>query len=157
MVIAAVGKLKPGAERELASRYTERANQLGRGLGIELATREVSESRAERPADRIAEEAATLSKQVGKGSINVALDETGTPISSAAFAVTIADWRDRSVAEICFLIGGADGLAEELRARSALVLSFGAMTWPHHLVRGMLGEQIYRALTILTGHPYHRG
>ncbi len=87
----------------------------------------------------------------------VALDETGKSIGSAAFAEQIGRWRDESVADAVFIIGGADGLSPELRRRARLSVAFGAATWPHQMVRVMLLEQIYRAATILAGHPYHRG
>jgi len=156
LTIAAVGKLKAGAERELTERYVERAGQLGRNLGIEVIAREVSEGRADRPADRIAEEGDSLRSNVGDGAIVVALDEAGKAFGSADFSDRIAEWRDRSVPEIAFVIGGADGLSPGIKERADLVLAFGAMTWPHQLARAMLAEQIYRALTILVGHPYHR-
>ena len=91
------------------------------------------------------------------GEMMVALDETGKSIGSAAFAEQIGRWRDESVADAVFIIGGADGLSPELRRRARLSVAFGAATWPHQMVRVMLLEQIYRAATILAGHPYHRG
>ena len=87
----------------------------------------------------------------------MALDERGRSLSSAAFADYLGRRRDEGVADLAFVIGGADGLAERVRSRADLVLSLGAPTWPHLLVRGLLAEQLYRAQSILAGHPYHRG
>jgi 23S rRNA (pseudouridine1915-N3)-methyltransferase len=88
--------------------------------------------------------------------VTVALDRRGRQMDSEAFARQLARWRDQSVADVAFLIGGADGHAEALLKKASLVLSFGAMTWPHQLARAMLAEQIYRGQQILAGHPYHR-
>jgi len=86
----------------------------------------------------------------------VALDERGQNIDSATFAGHLGRWRDESVANTIFLIGGADGLSPDLRRRAKLSIAFGPATWPHQMVRVMLLEQVYRAATILAGHPYHR-
>jgi 23S rRNA (pseudouridine1915-N3)-methyltransferase len=86
----------------------------------------------------------------------VALDETGQTMTSAAFASLLETWRDSGVREARFLIGAADGLTSDERASADLIWSFGAMTWPHLLVRAMLAEQLYRATSIIAGHPYHR-
>ena len=88
--------------------------------------------------------------------ITVALDETGTQIGSTDFATKIEGWRDSGTRECRFLIGAADGLSDEERASATLLLSFGKATWPHMLVRAMLVEQLYRATSIIAGHPYHR-
>lgn len=102
-------------------------------------------------------EAELLLDKVPAGAIVVALDEVGKTLSSRAFATRIGAWRDDGQACVAFLIGGADGLDDTVRARADLILSFGRMTWPHLMVRGMLAEQLYRAQQILAGHPYHRG
>jgi 23S rRNA (pseudouridine1915-N3)-methyltransferase len=86
----------------------------------------------------------------------IALDESGVTMGSTAFAKLIENWRDSGVREARFLIGAADGLSTEERASADLIWSFGAMTWPHLLVRAMLAEQLYRATSIIAGHPYHR-
>ncbi len=86
----------------------------------------------------------------------VALDERGKALSSRELAKRIGGWRDEGRGCIAFLIGGADGLDNTVRARADLTLSFGRLTWPHLLARGMLAEQIYRAQQIIAGHPYHR-
>lgn len=157
LTIAAVGRLKADAEKTLSERYVERAQKAGAQLGLSLAVRETGESRAARAADRKREEASALMALVPHGAILATLDEHGTAITSEAFADRIGRWRDGGTAEIAFLIGGADGLDPELVAKASLVLAFGPMTWPHQFVRAMLSEQIYRAFTILAGHPYHRG
>jgi 23S rRNA (pseudouridine1915-N3)-methyltransferase len=86
----------------------------------------------------------------------VALDEIGTGLSSDGLAQKIGGWQDQGVRDLTFLIGGADGLSPELLKCADLVLSLGAMTWPHMMVRVMLAEQLYRASTLISGHPYHR-
>ena len=157
LVVVAVGRLKAGPERELAERYRERAVKTGRATGFKaLDIIEIAESRAARPAERMAEEGAALAKAAPGDAVRIALDERGTPLTSDAFAQRLARWRDDGRGAACFLIGGADGLAEAVRGGCDLVLSFGATTWPHQLVRIMLLEQVYRAMTILSGHPYHR-
>lgn len=101
-------------------------------------------------------EAALLEQAAPKGAVLVALDGGGKNLSSDKLAEKLGAWRDQGRAEIAFLIGGADGLLPALTAKADLVLSLGAMTWPHLLARVMLAEQIYRAQQILAGHPYHR-
>ncbi len=157
IVIAAVGKLKDGPERELVARYAERAAQAGRALALgPVDMREISESRAKRAEDRKREEAAALTALVLPGAPVIALEESGKSLSSLEFAGKLGRWRDDGAPAAQFLIGGADGLDPALVKNAALVLSFGRMTWPHQIVRALLSEQIYRAATILAGHPYHR-
>ena len=103
-----------------------------------------------------AREGEALLAAVPDGARIVALDERGKSQTSEAFAKRLGIWRDDGVRAVAFLIGGADGLDESLRKRADMVVSFGALTWPHMLVRALLAEQLYRAHTILTGHPYHR-
>ncbi len=93
---------------------------------------------------------------VPAGTIVVALDETGAQLTSFQFAKKIEHWRDNGTRELRFLIGAADGLTAEERAAAHETLAFGAATWPHMLVRAMLAEQLYRATSIIAGHPYHR-
>jgi 23S rRNA (pseudouridine1915-N3)-methyltransferase len=157
VVVAAVGRLKAGPDRELAERYRDRAAKAGRAFGIRgLEIIEVRESRAREAERRITEEAMALAGVVPDGAVAVLLDNRGENLSSDSFAGRLRGWREGGREAVCFIIGGADGLAAALRERADLVLAFGSTTWPHQLVRIMLMEQIYRAITILSGHPYHR-
>jgi 23S rRNA (pseudouridine1915-N3)-methyltransferase len=157
IVVAAVGRLKAGAERELAERYRERAAKTGRVLGIrDIEVIEVRDSRAREPERRILEESIAVASVIPDGAVTVTLDGRGDNVSSESFAGRLRAWNDAGRASVFFAIGGADGLGEVLRQRADLSLAFGTATWPHQLVRIMLLEQIYRAFTILSGHPYHR-
>jgi 23S rRNA (pseudouridine1915-N3)-methyltransferase len=157
LVIIAIGRLKQGPERELAERYRERFDDIGRKLGFRgLEIHEIPESRARDAASRITEETTAISAAIPAKSALVVLDERGENIDSAAFARHLGAWRDQSVANTIFVIGGADGLSPDLRRKAKLSMAFGSATWPHQMVRVMLLEQIYRAATILAGHPYHR-
>jgi 23S rRNA (pseudouridine1915-N3)-methyltransferase len=158
IVIAAVGRLKGGPETELAERYRQRAEQSGRSLGLRaVEIIEIRESRADDAQKRMLEESIALANVIPEGAATVILDERGDTIASARFAAQLSQWRADNRTAVVFVIGGADGLAASLRDKAAVKLSFGAATWPHQLVRVMLLEQIYRAITILSGHPYHRG
>ncbi|MBF0251908.1 MAG: 23S rRNA (pseudouridine(1915)-N(3))-methyltransferase RlmH [Alphaproteobacteria bacterium] len=141
--------MKTGAERDLFDVYAGRLNP-----APEL--REVEEKRRLEGPRLKAREAELLLGATPDGAMVVALDERGRQMSSRAFADRLGAWRDEGVRDVAFLIGGADGLDESVRAKADLILSLGEMTWPHMLVRGMLAEQIYRAHAILSGHPYHR-
>ncbi len=157
LVLICVGRSKAGAEKELALRYVERANAAGRAIGFSsIEMRELDESRARRPQDRKADEARAILAALPAGSELIALDETGKLLASRDFAAQLGNRRDQGVASLALAIGGADGLAPEIRNAAALVLSFGPMTFPHQLVKIMAAEQLYRAVTILSGHPYHR-
>ena len=154
--LIAIGRLKDGPERDLCSRYHERALGLGRGLGLagpDIV--EIGESRARRSDERRAEEAKLIGERLPPGLV-IALDERGKSMGSEAFAARLANARDAGTPAATLLIGGADGLAEPLRARADIVLSFGALTMPHQIVRALALEQLYRAMTIMAGHPYHR-
>ena len=156
VTIAAVGRMKAGPERDLLDRYVDRTAKQGRGLGItRLDLRETSESRSPRAEDRKAEEAAALLDGLAERTAVVALDERGRTMDSDTFAAWIGTRIDEG-RDLAVLIGGADGHGEAVRARADLVLAFGAMTWPHQIVRILAAEQLYRATTILAGHPYHR-
>ncbi|WP_457105063.1 23S rRNA (pseudouridine(1915)-N(3))-methyltransferase RlmH [Methylobacterium sp. P5_C11] len=159
LILAAVGRLKAGPERELASRYRDRAAQLGRGLGFPACDSvEVPESRARRAVDRCAEEAAAITAHLAPGGVLIAYDERGrADLGSEALADRIATWRDAARPALVVMIGGPDGLDASIRTKAELILSFGAATLPHGLVRVLAFEQLYRSLTILAGHPYHRG
>jgi 23S rRNA (pseudouridine1915-N3)-methyltransferase len=157
LAVICIGRLKQGPERELAERYRVRFDDIGRKLGFRgLDVHDIAESRARDAGTRIAEEAAAISALLPDKSTLVALDERGKNVDSASFAQQLGRWRDEGIAHTVFVIGGADGLSPELQRRASLRMAFGAATWPHQMVRVMLLEQIYRAATILAGHPYHR-
>jgi 23S rRNA (pseudouridine1915-N3)-methyltransferase len=157
ILIAAVGRLKQGPERDLAERYRKRAADFGRKLGLQaFDVVEIKESRADNLERRMLEESIAIANVIPERAGAVILDERGATMNSASFAVQLQDWRAQDKPAVVFIIGGADGLAPSLRARADLVLAFGTLTWPHQLVRIMLLEQLYRAVTILGGHPYHR-
>jgi 23S rRNA (pseudouridine1915-N3)-methyltransferase len=157
IVVAAVGRLKAGPDRELAERYRDRAIKVGRALGVSgLEIIEVRESRAREPERRVTEEAIALANAIPNDAITIRLDSRGENASSASFAGRLRGWRDGGREAVCFVIGGADGLAAAAHDSADMILAFGSATWPHQLVRIMLMEQIYRAMTILSGHPYHR-
>jgi 23S rRNA (pseudouridine1915-N3)-methyltransferase len=157
VIVAAVGRLKQGPERELAERYRKRIEQTGRAIGLrELEIIEIRESRAKEVERRLIEESIALATIVPERAAVTILDERGDSLDSASFAATLGKWRTEDRPAACFIIGGADGLAASLHDRAKLHFAFGAATWPHQLVRIMLLEQIYRAVTILAGHPYHR-
>lgn len=154
--IAAIGRMKQGPERELVSRYLDRAVASGKPLGLTgFEVSEFPESRASSAASRKSDEARALAAALPEG-IVVALDERGKTLGSEDLARRIARWRDDGKAAASFVIGGADGLDPAFVSTADLTLSFSPLTWPHQLVRIMLAEQLYRATTILSGHPYHR-
>src|SRR5215470_4977748 len=157
IVVAAVGRLKAGPDRELAERYRDRAIKIGRTLGLRgPEVIEIKESRAREAERRVTEEAIALVNAIPEDAIKVVLDSRGQNASSDDFAGRIRGWRDGGRQGVCFVIGGTDGLAAGLLGAADMISAFGSATWPHQLVRIMLMEQVYRAMTILSGHPYHR-
>jgi 23S rRNA (pseudouridine1915-N3)-methyltransferase len=158
LLVAAVGRMKKGPDRELAERYRERATKAGRTVGIkDIEVVEVAESRARDASRRTIEESIALAQLIPDDAVTVVLDERGESLDSTRFAGMLRRWRDDGRSAAVFVIGGADGLAPNLNEKADLRLAFGAATWPHQLVRIMLLEQLYRAVTLLAGHPYHRG
>jgi 23S rRNA (pseudouridine1915-N3)-methyltransferase len=158
VIVIAIGRLKQGPERELAETYRKRVQATGRPLGLrEIEIVEIRESRAADPERRRVEESIAVANVIPERAAIVVLDEGGDNLDSAALAALLRKWRAEDPPAVCFVIGGADGLAAILRERAKLKLAFGAATWPHQLVRIMLLEQLYRATSILAGHPYHRG
>jgi len=148
--------MKAGPERELYARYAERIRAM-RNLGLDgLDLKEIEESRARAAPVRIAAEGDALLSALASDAGVIAFDERGASANSLDFAHGLARERDRGRKAIWFVIGGAEGLDARLRQRAQAVFSFGAMTLPHQLVRILVAEQIYRALTIVSGHPYHR-
>jgi 23S rRNA (pseudouridine1915-N3)-methyltransferase len=157
VLVHAVGRMKAGPERELAARYFERFAKAGGAVGLDFrGAAEIAESHAAQAPERRRDEAARLKQWLEPAATLVLLDERGKSLSSEAFAEIIARRRDAGEKALAFALGGPDGHDPDLHRAAALVLSFGAMTWPHQLARIMLAEQLYRAATILSGHPYHR-
>ena len=151
--ICAVGRLRSGPERDLLDDYLKRFDRTGRALGLgPVSVHEVEDKKG----GGMRAEASLLEGVIPKGAVICALDERGKLMSSPEFAAMLADWRDMGRADVAFVIGGADGIDPGLRAQADAKLSFGKMVWPHMLVRVMLGEQLYRAASILAGAPYHR-
>ena len=157
IVIAAAGRLKDGPDRLLYDRYAERLGPVGRIVALgPLKLVEIPESRAATAELRKADEAERLLKAAAGADTIVALDETGKSMTSGAFASWLGKQRDFGCKGMAFVLGGADGLAPGLASKAKLKLCLGAMTLPHGLARIVLAEQLYRAATILSGHPYHR-
>jgi 23S rRNA (pseudouridine1915-N3)-methyltransferase len=157
LIVSAVGRLKDGPERALLERYQERLAPLAKRLGLApVAWHETGESRAGDAARRREEEAAALLKPAREADLVIALDVGGKALSSDAIARLIAQKRDAGTRAAAFLIGGPDGLGDAARAAAHMQLSLGPITLPHGLARIVLAEQLYRAATILSGHPYHR-
>jgi len=149
--------MKQGPERALVDDYVVRIRALGRQAGVTgIEVRDYPESSAATAELRRTDEAARLLANLAPEAFLIALDERGKPLTSKDFAKQLARSVTEGRSEAAFLIGGPDGLEPALVARAGLVLALGAMTWPHRLARAMLTEQIYRAVTILVNHPYHR-
>ena len=149
ITLVAVGRMKAGAAQALYELYARR-------LRWPIAVKEVEERRALPPEALKEQEGALLLAAVPRGARVIALDESGKELTSRDFAVLLGRWQDEGVQEVAFVIGGADGLSKPVQAAADVILSMGRMTWPHMLVRGMLAEQLFRAESILAGHPYHR-
>ena len=153
IAVVAVGRLRPGPERTLIEDWLGRADRAGRSLGLTgFTVVEVEDKRGGGPAA----EAALLGRAAPSGARRIALDERGLLLSSPDFADRLATWRDSGTADTALFIGGADGLDPAFVGQADLALSFGPMVWPHMLARAMLAEQLYRAVSILAGTPYHR-
>jgi 23S rRNA (pseudouridine1915-N3)-methyltransferase len=157
LTILCVGRLKDDAEAAIVERYIQRLSQIGAQLGFGPATViDLPESRARTPAERKAAEIEALRKRIPAGAQIFALDEHGRTLSSAEFSAKLREVRDFGLKNLCFIIGGPDGLDPDFVREADLTISFGRMTLPHGLVRAVLAEQLYRAATIIAGHPYHR-
>lgn len=155
--IACIGRLKNGPERTLFDRYEDRIGKAGRSVSIgPLSVTELAESRAQRVNDRKADEAHALLAALPSGAVIVALDETGKTRTSEAFSRELQELRDTGTADVAFVIGGPDGHGPAVLKAARLTLALGPMTWPHQIARVLVAEQIYRAITIASGHPYHR-
>ncbi|MBS0385768.1 MAG: 23S rRNA (pseudouridine(1915)-N(3))-methyltransferase RlmH [Proteobacteria bacterium] len=153
ILIAAVGRLRDGPEAALTADYLQRAALAGRQLGfrsidlIEVEGKPGGDTRAEGSA---------LYRATPDGARKILLDERGAEWASRQFAEKLARWRDDGLPCAVFWIGGADGVSQSVKDNADEKLAFGRQTWPHRLVRVMICEQIYRAVTILSGNPYHR-
>jgi len=157
IMVVAVGKLKDAEERAISDRYVKRFNGAGRSMGLgPIEIRELTEGRAASADERKRDEAARLMKDVADDAFVVSLDPAGRSISSEAFAAMLGEKRDSAVKTCAFLIGGPDGHGEQAFKPPTMKLSLGSLTLPHGLARVVLLEQLYRAATILSGHPYHR-
>jgi 23S rRNA (pseudouridine1915-N3)-methyltransferase len=155
--VHAVGRMKAGPEKLLADRYFERFAKSGPAVGLEFGgIAEIAEGRGQTANERRREEGQKLQTQLQPGTALILLDERGKSFSSEDFAGRLGLLRDGGRKALVIAIGGADGHDQSLRDQAELVMSFGLLTWPHQLVRVMLGEQLYRVATILSGHPYHR-
>ncbi|WP_179378067.1 23S rRNA (pseudouridine(1915)-N(3))-methyltransferase RlmH [Jannaschia marina] len=151
LCLVCVGRLRKGPEKLMVDDYLDRFAKTGRGLGLPSVTiTEIDAKGAGMEA-----EAALIERAIPSGAVRVLLDERGTQPTSPDFARRLGAWRD-GARDVALVIGGADGLAPDLRNSADLTISFGAMVWPHMLVRVMLAEQLYRAASILAGSPYHR-
>ena len=157
VIVAAIGKLKQGAERDLFMHYAQRLETAGRSVALSpVRLDELNESRAARSDLRKADEAQRLLRAVAEPDVRVILDERGKALTSEAFAAWIKARRDTGAKTMAFLIGGPDGHGAEALAAADLKLALGSLTLPHGLARIVLAEQLYRAATIIAGHPYHR-
>ena len=151
--IAAIGRLKSGPERTLVDDYLERGTATGRAIGLgPLAETELDNRSLKRAND----ESRALAASLDPGARLVLLDERGKALGSRQLARQVGQWRDEGVREAVFCIGGADGHDRSQFPQPDLMLAFGPAVFPHKLVRVMLAEQLYRAVSILAGTPYHR-
>lgn len=157
LTIAAVGRMKSGPEQELAARYLDRLRRSGAPLGLDFAgVHEIVEARGSSVAERKRDEGSRILALVPEGARLLVLDETGRTPSSDEFAALLARHRDEGARDLVLALGGPDGHGDEVRARASGLIAFGRLTFPHQIVRILLAEQLYRATTILAGHPYHR-
>ena len=148
LLIAAIGKAKASPEHQLYLDYTKR-------LPWKIATKEFH-IKLEDAAQRKAREGEELLAACAGYERLIALDESGKQLGSREFAAQLAGWQRSGSSSFAFIIGGSDGLSDAVLKKAHLVWSLGRVTWPHMLVRGLLAEQLYRAHSINTGHPYHR-
>lgn len=157
VILAAIGRLKDGGERDLYDRYSARFDAQGRAVSLgPLRLAELAESRAQTAELRKQDEAERLIAACRDADVRVVLHEAGKSLSSDAFAAWLAARRDGGARTLALMIGGPDGHGAAALGSAALQLSLGAMTLPHGLARVLVAEQLYRAATILAGHPYHR-
>ena len=155
--IFAVGTARGTAEGALCDEYRQRAVKLGRNIGFSaIHIEELAIAKGRDAKARMADEAARLAARLPDGAQIVLLDARGKGMTSESFADMLAALRDAGTKDFVFVIGGPDGLAPLPGKKPGRSLAFGPQTWPHLLARALLCEQVYRAMTILSGHPYHR-
>ncbi|WP_455474361.1 23S rRNA (pseudouridine(1915)-N(3))-methyltransferase RlmH [Bartonella sp. B30(2025)] len=155
--IFAVGRMKKGAEQKLVQHYLDRFSKSSGAVGFRFKIlQEIPESRAQTACQRMEEEGKKLIEFLPEKCRLIVLDERGKSISSSVFAEKLISYRDGGVRDLVIALGGHDGHSEQTRSRSDFLLSFGSMTWPHQIARILLVEQLYRAITIVNNHPYHR-
>lgn len=158
LYIIAVGYGRATHEGALTQNFVDRAALMGKQMGVSaVICEEIAVSRDRDVRKRLADEAERLTKRVPEGAHIIRLDAKGKGMTSEEFAQMLGALRDVGTKALAFVIGGPDGLASLPGKRAGRSLAFGLQTWPHLLVRAMLSEQIYRSLTILSNHPYHRG
>ncbi|MBU1288571.1 MAG: 23S rRNA (pseudouridine(1915)-N(3))-methyltransferase RlmH [Alphaproteobacteria bacterium] len=151
LTLLSVGRLKSGAERDLFDEYVKRALPVARSLGfrgleeVEVASGGGLDAEAER-----------ILAKIPAGASVIRLDEFGRNLTSQDFATQLGRLRDQGVPDLVFLIGGAEGYGDAVRRAVPDIMAFGAQTWPHRLVKAMLAEQVYRAMSIMAGMPYHK-
>jgi 23S rRNA (pseudouridine1915-N3)-methyltransferase len=155
--VFAIGSARGSSEGTLCDEYLGRAVKLGRNIGFTAVhIEELSVSKARDAKTRMADEAARLAARLPDGAHIMLLDAKGKGMTSEDFAETLGVMRDAGTRDLVFVIGGPDGLAPLPGKKAGRSLAFGPQTWPHLLARALLTEQLYRAMTILAGHPYHR-
>ncbi len=148
--VIAIGKMKKGAQTALMDEYLKRLK------GWQVDIREIPEAKTSNSEQRKLLDAKNIISHLDNDAFIIALDERGLNMDSIQFAQILAQSANQSFGKIIMIIGGSDGLHEDVRSRCHKLISFGKLTWPHQLVRVMLCEQIYRAKTILENHPYHK-
>jgi 23S rRNA (pseudouridine1915-N3)-methyltransferase len=157
LLILAVGNARGTSEGALTDDFITRAKNMGRRMGVpDVAVEEIAVSKARETPKRMQDEAERLAARVPEGAQVILLDAKGRGMTSEDFAEMIGALRDAGTKNLVFVIGGPDGLGTLQKIRPGRSLAFGPQTWPHLMARAMLSEQLYRALTILAGHPYHR-
>jgi 23S rRNA (pseudouridine1915-N3)-methyltransferase len=157
LLVLTVGHARGTPEGTLSDDFAGRAKAMGRGLGFSaINVEEVPVSKLREAKARIAEEGERLARRIPNGAHVILMDAKGKGMTSEAFAEMLAAMRDAGARDLVFLIGGPDGLNPGPAVKPGRSLAFGPQTWPHLMVRAMLSEQIYRAISILANHPYHR-
>jgi 23S rRNA (pseudouridine1915-N3)-methyltransferase len=155
--IFAIGSARGTSEGALCEDYRDRAVKMGRNIGFSAVhIEELAVGKARDAKSRMADEAERLAGRLPEGAHIVLLDAKGKGMTSEDFADMLGALRDAGTKDLVFVIGGPDGLNPLPGKKAGRSLAFGPQTWPHLLARALLSEQLYRAITILAGHPYHR-